>query len=196
MRPIEQAEFEALRATIRERGTARIVLFFVVIAVWAALTVATTAVIVLPIASLLPLLVLAAGFEATSSLHIGVERIGRYIQTAHEERGGWETIAMQFGGRGRAVGPEALFSVVYILGCAVNYVPVVLTAVTSAEMVALGAAHALFLWRVLTLRHAAAGQRERELAVFREILQATEPKSETESDAEKPSTGITGTTGT
>ncbi|MGH9315363.1 MAG: hypothetical protein ACRD09_12640 [Vicinamibacterales bacterium] len=183
MRPIEQAEFEALRATIRERGTARIVLFFAVVAVWAALVVATTAAFALPIASLLPLLVLAAGFEATSSLHIGVERIGRYIQTAHEPRIAadqpgseiagplWETTAMQFGGRGRAIGSDALFSVVYVLAAAVNFlfVLVALTAVGS-EMIGLGAAHAMFLWRVLTLRRAAAGQRDADLKVFRELL--------------------------
>ncbi len=189
MRPIDQAEFEALRATIRERGTARVVLFFVVIAVWAALTVATTAVIVLPVAALLPLLVLAAGFEATSSLHIGAERIGRYIQTAHEQapfdaaqdkpldeargRPGWETTAMKFGARGRPIGPDALFSAVYVLAGVANFLPVALTAQAREEMVAIGALHALFVWRVLTLRRAVATQRERELAVFREILGAS-----------------------
>jgi hypothetical protein len=178
MRPKDQAEFVALRATIRERGTARVVLFFVVIAVWAALTVATTAVIVLPIAALLPLLVLAAGFEATSSLHIGVERIGRYIQAAHEDqplddpqgKPGWETTAMKFGARGRTIGPDALFSAVYVLAGVANFLPVALTAQAREEMVAIGALHALFVWRVLTLRRAVATQRERELAVFREIL--------------------------
>ncbi len=179
MRPTYQAEFEALRATIRERGTARVVLFFVVIAVWGALTVATTAVIVLPVAALLPLLVLAAGFEATSSLHIGIERIGRYLQAAHEDRPfddpqgtpGWETTAMQFGARGRTIGADALFSVVYVLAGVANFLPVALTAQTREEMVAIGAVHAFFIWRVLTLRRAVATQRERELAVFREILE-------------------------
>jgi hypothetical protein len=171
MTPKDQTEFEALRATIRERGTARVVLFFVAIAVWGALTVATTAVIVMPVAALLPLLVLAAGFEATSSLHIGMERIGRYLQAAYEASGGWETTAMRFGSLGRPIGPEPLFPVVYVLACAVNYLlPVLLTAPMPVELVALGAVHALFVWRVMTLRRAAALQRDRELALFREIL--------------------------
>jgi hypothetical protein len=179
MRSREQAEFEALRATIRERGTARIYLFFAVMAVWAALVVATQATFVLPIASLLPLLVLAAGFEATSALHLNVERIGRYIQVAHEPKAAsdegresvgalWETTAMRF--TGRSAGSEALFSVMYLLACVGNYLPVALTALTSEEMIALAAAHAMFIWRVLTLRRAAAGQRTADLQAYRELL--------------------------
>lgn len=195
MKPFDQAEFEALRATIRERGTARVVLFYVGIAVWAALTVATTAVIVLPVAALLPLLVLAAGFEATASLHIGVERIGRYVQAAHEDRSfdssqtrpGWETAATEFGAGGHAIGADSLFSIVYVLAGVANFVPVALTAQTREEMVAIGAVHALFIWRVLTLRRAVATRRERDLAVFREILKETKdaPLSPGQRDSEE-----------
>src|SRR4051812_2742363 len=56
-------EFAALRATIRERGTARMILLPLTFAIWGGVAVATTAAIQLPIAALLPLLVLAAGFE-------------------------------------------------------------------------------------------------------------------------------------
>ncbi|HEX2462546.1 MAG TPA: hypothetical protein VHJ58_20560 [Vicinamibacterales bacterium] len=125
-----QTEFEALQATTRARGTTRIVLFYVGIAVWAALTLATTAIIVLPVAALLPLLVLAAGFEATAALHIGVE--GR--------------------------GADPIFSVIYVLATLANFLPVALTAQMKEEMIAIGALHALFLWRVLTLRRAIANQ--------------------------------------
>src|SRR5439155_3058751 len=68
-------EYRALRATIRERGTTRVWLFVVGLAVWAALVVATAALAALPIATLLPLLLLAAVFEAVFALHVGVERI-------------------------------------------------------------------------------------------------------------------------
>jgi hypothetical protein len=140
MEPFDQPEFEALRAEIRERGSTRVVLFYVGIAVWAALTVATTAVIVLPVAALLPLLVLAAGFEATASLHFG-ERTpvdsaqGRALRPRS----------------GRA--PDALFSVIYVLAGVANFLPVALTGQTT-EMIAIGALHALFVWRVLTVRRA------------------------------------------
>src|SRR5262245_53866388 len=51
-------EFAALRATIRERGTVRMVLLPVTLGIWGATAVATMAAIQLPIAALLPLLVL------------------------------------------------------------------------------------------------------------------------------------------
>ena len=56
----EREEYRALRATIRERGTARVWLFVVGIMAWAALLFATASVTPeLPIAVLLPLLALA-----------------------------------------------------------------------------------------------------------------------------------------
>jgi len=80
----EQDEYSALRATIRERGTARICIFVAGIAAWAAVTIATAALASTPVAALLPLLLLASVFEAIYALHVGVERIGRYIQVFHE----------------------------------------------------------------------------------------------------------------
>ena len=78
------AEYVALRATIRERGTARMLLVPFVITAWAAVAVATSAVITVAISTLVPLLVLAAGFEAAFALYTSVERIGRYLQVFHE----------------------------------------------------------------------------------------------------------------
>src|SRR5690349_11073526 len=72
----ELEEYSALRATIRERGTARVWIFLAGLAVWAALTITTAALATLPIASLLPLLMLAGAFEAVFALHTGVERVG------------------------------------------------------------------------------------------------------------------------
>jgi len=80
----DQDEYIALRATIRERGTARVCVFAGGIAAWAALSIATAALAPTPVAVLCPLLVLAAVFEAVFALHVGVERIGRYLQVFHE----------------------------------------------------------------------------------------------------------------
>src|SRR5947209_377037 len=85
MTPRDVEEYRALRDTIRERGTTRVWVFIAGLAVWAALVIATAALAALPVATLLPLLVLAAVFEAVLSLHIGVERIGRYLQVYFEE---------------------------------------------------------------------------------------------------------------
>ena len=100
----DQDEYAALRATIRERGTARVSLFVAGFVAWGALAVGTAALASTPLASLLPLLVLAAVFEAVFALLVGVERIGRYLQVFHEAGDGprWEHTAMAFG-RPRAV---------------------------------------------------------------------------------------------
>ena len=78
----DQDEYNALRATIRERGTARVCIFVAGVAAWTAATIATTALASSPVASLLPLLLLACVFETVFALHVGVERIGRYVQVA------------------------------------------------------------------------------------------------------------------
>jgi hypothetical protein len=83
----DQDEYIALRATIRERGTARVCIFAGGLAAWAAASIATAALASTPVAVLLPLLVLAAAFEAVFALHVGVERIGRYLQVFHEGAG-------------------------------------------------------------------------------------------------------------
>src|SRR5258706_8380613 len=90
----ELEEYRALRDTIRERGTARVWVFLAGMVAWGALTIATAALAALPVATFLPLLVLAAAFEGVFSLHVGVERIGRYIQAFLEEPAGdlgWST---------------------------------------------------------------------------------------------------------
>src|ERR687890_2580669 len=123
-------EFAALRATIRERGTVGMILLPVTFGLWAGAAVATTAAIQLPIAALLPLLVLAAGFEAIYALHINVERIGRYLQVFHEPQGGWEHVAMAFGQRFPGRGADPLFSALFLMATALNYLPVALGGAT------------------------------------------------------------------
>src|SRR2546430_17277057 len=100
MTPREQEEYAALRATVRQRGTARIWIFVTAIVAWAAATLATAALSAPPVATLLPLVVLAAAFEAVFALHVGVERIGRYLQVFFEAEGEsrrWEHAAIGFG---------------------------------------------------------------------------------------------------
>src|SRR6186997_2381195 len=146
-----EAEFEALRATIRERGTVRMILVPVAFGLWAATAIATTATIQLPIAALLPLLVLAAGFEAIYALHANVERIGRYLQVFHEPDGGWEHVAMTFGERFPGRGPDALFSTLFLMATALNYLPVALGG-TTPELVAGGLLHFLLAFHIGTAR--------------------------------------------
>jgi hypothetical protein len=165
-----QAEYEALRATIRERGTVRMILLPVTFGLWGGVAVATTAAILLPIAALLPLLVLAAGFEAIYALHVNVERIGRYIQVFHEPDGGWEHVAMAFGQRFPGKGPDALFSGLFLGATALNYLPVALGGAIP-ELVVAGLLHLLLALHIGTARSRASRQRQQDLERFQALRQ-------------------------
>ena len=175
----EQDEYTALRATIRERGTARVCVFAGGIAAWAAATIATAALASAPVATLLPLLVLAAVFEAVFALHVGVERIGRYIQVFHETAPpapqnlptlrGWEQVAMAFGRPAGAVTTDALFTAVFLLAALFNLAPALMLEPARVELVFVGGAHALFAVRLAAARQAAGKQRAIDLARFAEL---------------------------
>jgi hypothetical protein len=69
----------------------------------AGVAIATSAVSAVSLSTLVPLLVLAAGFEATFALYTpgsnSVERIGRFLQVFHERDAtvDWEHASMEFG---------------------------------------------------------------------------------------------------
>ena len=170
----ELEEYKALRATVRERGTARIWIFVAGIAAWAAASLVTTAIAAPPVATIVPLLVLAAAFEAVFTLHIGVERIGRYLQVFFEsdaEVRKWEHTAMAFGRPKGAARLDALFSIPFALGALVNLLPALIAGPTPAELIFVGGAHALFLLRLGVAREVAKKQREADLERFRELYE-------------------------
>jgi hypothetical protein len=164
-------EYNALRATIRERGTARVCVFAAGIAVWAAIVIATAVLASTPLATLLPLLVLAAVFEAIYALHVGVERIGRYIQVFHETDAsrGWEHAAMAFGRPKGAASVDPLFVMVFLLAGLFNIAPALILQPATEELVFVGGAHVLFALRLIVARSAAARQRAIDLARFQQI---------------------------
>jgi hypothetical protein len=187
MSPLELEEYRQLRATIRERGSLRVTLFVVALTAWAIVAGLVAAILSLPMASLLSLILLIAGFEAVHSLHISVERIGRYLYARYESdpsgdtagpsesadhaRPMWETTIGRFGvGHRPSVRPaDALFSIVFIAAVAVNFLAATLGA-TLPELAGIGAVHALVIVRVITARRAAAGQRAEDQKRFEEIL--------------------------
>jgi hypothetical protein len=170
---MKQDEYAALRATIRERGTARLVLLPLCIGLWAGTAIATTAAVTLPIAALVPLLVLAAGFEAIYALHVNVERIGRYLQVFHESGDGWEHVSMTYGDRFPASAPDALFSSIFLIATALNYLPVALSG-DQYELIAVGALHLLLAFHIGTARRRALRQRLRDLERFHAIKSSPE----------------------
>ena len=170
MDPREREEYRALRATIRERGTARVWIFVAGIAAWAALTMAVATLTSPPVATLMPLLVLAAAFEGVFALHVGVERVGRYIHVFFEEEGGgWEHTAMAFGRPRGSAATDAIFTVPFLLAALFNLAPALIAQPTRPELIFVGGAHALFVLRLVVARTSASKQRTVDLARFQEL---------------------------
>jgi hypothetical protein len=139
-----------------------------------------------PLASVIPLLVLLAAFEALRPLHFGVERLGRYLQVFYEEVGSirplavvpsWERVAMVFGGGVPGAGGHPLFVPVFGMATLVNYIAVVLPGPVALELGALAVPHVAFLvWLVLSDR-AVRAQRSVELARFRALRDEQRPRT-------------------
>jgi hypothetical protein len=175
------AEYAALRATIATRGTVRVVLLPVTVIAWAIATGVLLLVSGLPVAVLFTLSILVAGFEAIHALHVGVERIGRYLQVYYEttpDGPRWETTAMAVGPALPGGGIDPLFAVVFLLAAIANLIPALIYEPTTIELSAVGALHAAFIVRVVRARVAAARQRAVELESFRAIkAQSPSPKA-------------------
>jgi len=165
----EVQEYTTLRDAIRERGTARVWIFVVGLIGWGGLTIATAALAALPVATLLPLLVLGGVFEAVFSLHTGVERIGRYIQVFFEDTGGWEHVAMAYGRAHPGAGPDPLFTTLFIVAVVLNFVPVLTAEPVAIEVEVFGAAHVVLVGRILLGRRAAGRQRAVDLERYKNL---------------------------
>jgi hypothetical protein len=172
MTPRELEEFRELRATVRERGTARIWVFLGGMIGWGALTIATASLAALPIATFLPLLILATTFEAVFSLHVTVERIGRYIQVFLEDdesRRGWEHVAMAVGPPLKGTGADPLFTVYFLIATILNTVPALLAQPVPLEVGVVLGAHLIVAVRILVARGVASRQRAADLKRFKDL---------------------------
>ena len=170
--PLRSAEFMALRQTIASRGTTRMVLIPVTCVGWAVLTLLLLLFGGPPVATLLPFGVLVGGFEAVHALHVGAERIGRYLQVYYEadpDGPRWETTAMTVGPALPGGGMDPLFSAVFVGATFINLVPALLPQPTPMEIGVVGALHAAFIFRVVRARGAAARQRAVELESFKAL---------------------------
>ena len=180
-------EYRGLRATIRQRGTARVIVMTITFVSWSALALAACALFVIPAIGLIPLLVLAAGFEGVLALHVGVERIGRYLQVRYETpdgNPGWEHAAMRFSGQPRASGGvDPLFAWPFSLAIVLNLMVVLFmtggssTADVGSELLTLESPpplafgiyallHAVAVARVVAARRFAKRQRENDLQIL------------------------------
>jgi hypothetical protein len=166
------AEYEALRATIRERGTARVCLILAGVIAWSALTLALNASEFERAATLVPLIVLAATFETSFFIHTGVERVGRYLQVFYEDEPGWEQIVMAYGQRNPG-GADPLFTTLFAIIALVNFAASLPAASRHPGWVAISlVAHVVFTWRLFSARGTAARQRALDLDRFRALRTA------------------------
>ena len=167
------AEFNVLRQTIAWRGTARMVLIPVTFIGWAALSLILVTWGGHPFAALFPLMVLAAGFEAVHALHVGAERIGRYLQVYYEadpDGPRWETTVMAVGPGLPGGGINPLFSVPFVCGTTLNVMPGLVLEPNAIEIAVIAAAHVALFLRIVRAHRAAARQRAVELESFRAVL--------------------------
>jgi hypothetical protein len=171
MNDLRQSEYEALRATIRERGTMRVWAVLLGLSVWGALAMALLITELQGSVTLVPLVLLATTFEINFFVHTGVERIGRYIQVFHEEAAGatgWESAAMNYGIKFPAPQLDPLFVTIFSLSAGVNFLSSLAAATRRPGWIALSLlAHAVFGYRIVTARKMAAAQRALDLDRFR-----------------------------
>jgi hypothetical protein len=166
-------EYSVLRQTIARRGTARMVLVPVTFIGWAVLSLILATWGGHPYSTLLTLMVLAAGYEAIHALHVGTERIGRYLQVyyeAEQEGPRWETTAMAVGPALPGGGIDPLFSWVFGGGALLNLLPGLMLEPSVIELGVLAVPHLVLLVRVVRGRLAASRQRAVELESFKALL--------------------------
>jgi len=166
-----QAEYQVLRDTICERGTARLYVLVGGLIAWGALVVALLIAELEATISLVPLLVLATTFEINFFMHTGVERIGRYIQVFFEERAdaiGWETTAMNYGTKFPS-GLDPLFSIIFAAATSLNFLTSLIAEHRPGSIAISLGAHIAFGYRIISARKRAASQRALDLDRFRNL---------------------------
>lgn len=173
-----RTEYLVLRRTIASRGSLRPLLLVTGIGIWAGILTAVIVAIPYPVAAAIPLLVIAATFEAIRPLHFGTERVGRYLQVFYEEDGqpdrslretpSWERVAMRFG-TVPGVGGHPLFVPIFFMATTINYVAVLLPAPTTVEMGVMAVPHLALLAWLGAAHRAMKSQRAIELARLREL---------------------------
>ena len=168
--PGHAEEFRALRHVIAQRGTARVALQWAGLATWAALLIAVLVTLPYPVAAVIPLLVLAAAFELARGLHLGVERIGRYLQVFHEQDASsgdgprWEHVAMALGPRVPGAGGHPLALPFFLMATVVNGLAVILPGPQPVEWATMLVPHLAFIAWMLVCDRRMRAQRATELA--------------------------------
>jgi hypothetical protein len=169
---LSESEYTVLRHTIASRGTVRITLLPVTLIGWALVAGTMSVLGNNPAMSLFSLAVLAGGFEAIHAMHVGVERIGRYIQVFYEGSADvprWETTAMAIGPALPGGGVDPLFTALFSLASLLNLMAAIVPSPTRLELAVIGLMHGAFLLRLGRARWAASRQRAVDLESYRAV---------------------------
>jgi hypothetical protein len=179
MDDLAAVEFSALRETIRTRGTARVAVLLAGFASWAVVVILVMVWLPVPMAAVVPLLVLVATFEVVRVLHLGVERVGRYIQVFYEDSAGqplttpaWERTAMAFGPTVPGAAGHPLFLPLFLMATVVNGLAVVLPGPILVEGVTLAVPHLAFVAWLAYCDRGMRRQRAADLARYRALKAA------------------------
>jgi hypothetical protein len=184
MSRLPDAEYDALRQTIRSRGGTRPLAFLLGFSTWAVVLAGVLAWLPNPMASVIPLLVLLATFEVVRSLHLGVERIGRYLQVFYEEGASgsaptatpaWEHTAMIFGPSVPGAGVHPFFLPLFLLAGLANFLAVVFPGPIMIEVATLAVPHVAFVIWMIYCDRGMRKQRATELARYRALRQELAP---------------------
>ncbi len=176
-----RSEYLVLRKTIAQRGALRSILALGGISIWSGILIAVLVLLPYPVASAIPLLILAVTFEAIRPLHFGAERIGRYLQVFYEEAGqpdralsdtpSWERVAMRLGPV-PGVGGHPLFVPIFYLATLANYVAVIIPNPVPIELVVMAVPHLAFIAWLVAAHRAMTTQRAIELSRMRQLAKS------------------------
>jgi hypothetical protein len=182
MDQIRTEEFRALRTTIRSRGSFRLAICLAGLVGWALTLLIVLAWVANPIAGTVPLLLVVATFEMNRMLHLGIERIGRYLQVFFEEAApdaastpAWERTVMRLGPSLPGAGGHPLLVPIFFSATLINFLSVLLPGPTPIELGAMTVPHVSFLIWMLYADRGMRQQRERELEEFRKISKGLRP---------------------
>jgi hypothetical protein len=168
-------EFRQLRATIRERTIARVAVSLITFVSWGVLALGLPHSDDSVVSGLVPLVVLVAGFELVFALHVGVERIGRYVAVFYETAGEmpkWETAIAAFGRSParQATQTHVLLATEFIVATALNLLFAVEAGLAALPKdLALAVFHAAFIARIAQAVRQASRQRDVDAAAFSAI---------------------------
>ena len=151
---VQLEEFRALRASVRERAIARVLLLAMTWLGWAALATAIMLVVPAPLLLTVPLVVLLAAFEVNLGTVRAAERVSNYLRVVFEERrgvSGWETASADLAGQYPSSVGDPLFMWVFVAVLCANYLCVVIAIPETTDPTARSREDSLDLAVVTTL---------------------------------------------